>query len=283
MCQPYLQRYLFALLLLTSCLFANCHTNATEQEPKKVQLPQKPVKRAVPKPYVWQPPVYDTSKQYIYITFDDGPQPGTMACLQVCLQQKVKASFFMVARHQQLKSDGKQIVQAIKKQHPNMLLCNHSYSHAYGKYRYFYKHPYMALSDFLVAQKQLGIPYKIIRLPGNSAWVRKDTLRATKLVRPICSLLDSTGYNVIGWDAEWRFSHTSANPIETPQVLADQIERFFTQNKTHLPKHLVLLTHDRMFRLPNYTDSLTKLITILKSNPKNVFETVDNYPRLKMP
>src|SRR4051794_12530402 len=40
--------------------------------------------------------VYDSTKQYIYLTFDDGPQPGTLGCYHTIRQLGVKATFFMI-------------------------------------------------------------------------------------------------------------------------------------------------------------------------------------------
>jgi len=81
----------------------------------------------------------------------------------------------------------------------------------------FYEHPQMALEDFMQAQQTLSVPYKIIRLPGNSAWVQKDTIKASNLVKPVCALLDSAGYNIIGWDVEWSFNHKTAYPVQKPE------------------------------------------------------------------
>jgi hypothetical protein len=126
------------------------------------------------------------------------------------------------------------------------------------------------------------VPYQIIRLPGNSAWLLKDTLKASHLVDTTCILLDSAGYNVIGWDVEWNFNHKTANPVQKPQRMVDIIDSSLAKPKRLFTKnHVVILTHDRMFRKPNYTDSLAKFITLLKQNPKNVFETIDHYPGLK--
>ena len=48
---------------------------------------------------VSQPYTIDTSKKYIYLTFDDGPQHGTVACFDLCKELNVKATFFMVGFH----------------------------------------------------------------------------------------------------------------------------------------------------------------------------------------
>lgn len=229
---------------------------------------------------VYQPITYDTTKQYIYLTFDDGPQGGTKQCLELCKKLGVKATFFMVGRHGNDKQ-GKAQVKTIRSQYPQILLANHSYTHANEKYQYFYQHPFIAAQDFYKAQDSLHVPFKIIRLPGNNAWVRKGEIKSSGLVRSVCNKLDSAGYNVMGWDVEWRFTRGKSFPVESPAKMATQVDNALYRH-THTPNHVVILTHDRMFRMPSYTDSLQKFITILKQNPKYVFETMDHYPGLKM-
>lgn len=243
---------------------------------------KKPQKSVAPKDkFERKPFVYDSTKNYIYLTFDDGPQNGTRVCYDLCKQLGVKATFFMVGQHASSPKT-KAIVAEIREAYPNFLLCNHSTTHAAGHYKYFYHHPEMAAEDFYAAQKKLQVPYQIIRLPGNSAWVLKDTIKASHLVDTTCLKLDSAGYNVIGWDVEWNFNHKTENPIQKPQRMVDVVDSALVKPKRLFTKnHVVILTHDRMFRKPNYTDSLAKFITILKQNPKNVFETIDHYPRLK--
>ena len=223
----------------------------------------------------------DTTKSTIYLTFDDGPQKGTIGCYNTCKNLGVKASFFMVGLHQHIKSDGKQLVSMIRDGYPEFLLANHSYSHAKDKYKDFYHHPQTALQDFLITQDSLKVPKKIVRLPGNRAWVRANDVTCSHLVSGVAHLLDSTGYNVIGWDVEWNFSHKTGRPIQTPEKLAAQVDTAFAHQNMHIPKHLVILTHDRMFQRPADSLSLARFIGLLKSNPNYVFETVDHLPGLK--
>lgn len=61
---------------------------------------------------------YDSTKKYIYLTFDDGPQLGTVTCFNLCRAEAVKASFFMVGLHANLKSDGHEIVNMIRSAYP---------------------------------------------------------------------------------------------------------------------------------------------------------------------
>jgi len=232
-------------------------------------------------PIAFQPIVEDSTKQYIYLTFDDGPQHGTDEVFDLIYNLGIKASFFMVGLHADKKSDGHALVNLIRDNYPQTLLANHSFTHANDKYKYFYRHPNMAEQDFYQAQQSLHVPFKIIRLPGNNSWVTKGGLKSSDLVRKVCTKLDSAGYNIIGWDLEWHFNSKTANPVQSAEKMASMVDTILAKNQTRTINHIVILSHDRMFRNPNYTDSLQKFITLLRRNPNYVFETVDHYPNLK--
>lgn len=268
-------RWVLAVLLLAVVLLGGVLLMENQAGP--VQVSAHPAEKAA----AMASYRYDSTKKYIYLTFDDGPQPGTLSCYHLCLTEGIKASFFMVGLHETMKSDGKQIVNMIRSGYPRFLLANHSYTHANNKYLDFYHHPQKAAADFFQSQQALQVPYLIARLPGNRSWVREGELKASRLVRPVASLLDSAGYNVIGWDLEWDFDRHSARPVETPETMARAVDSAFHKSNTHSPNHLVILTHDRMFRHPADADSLAKFIRLLKQNPGYVFETVDHYPGLK--
>jgi len=230
------------------------------------------------------PIVLDTNKRYIFLTFDDGPQPpGSSICFNIFKQSGVKATFFNIADEMRTKGEAK-LVDSIRASYPDYLLANHSKSHAFNNhYYYFYHHPQEAARDFFACQQQLNIPFKIARLPGNSAWVRQGEIKASGLVRPVCKLLDSAGYNVIGWDEEWAFktvNHQSV-PRQSASTMVKMIDRDFSERRLHSANMLVLLAHDRMFAHPNYADSLYKCIAMLKKDPRYVFETIDHYPGIK--
>ena len=38
----------------------------------------------------------DTATKYLYLSFDDGPLFGTSACIAICENENVKASFFQI-------------------------------------------------------------------------------------------------------------------------------------------------------------------------------------------
>lgn len=277
-------------LAIISLLFTAISTIACNntESPKNVndttkQKQQKPTAPAPVNPdiakFERKPFVYDSTKIYIYLTFDDGPHAGTKDCFEICKQLGIKATFFMVGQHAK-DTWGQQVVKTIRDAYPQSLLANHSYTHAKEKYRFFYEHPDMAIADFYQAQQSLNVPYKIIRLPGNSAWVRKGENKSSKLVSTVCKRLDSAGYNIIGWDVEWNFTRGTSYPVQSPQKMADEVN-YAAHGHSHTPKHVMILTHDRMFRTSAYADSLRQFISILKQNPNYVFETVDHYPNLK--
>lgn len=267
----------FVVFLITSCdnVGQNIKKNLASLPAKKTIVKQQPKDQ-----FAWKPIKYDTSKRYIYLTFDDGPQNGTTACLELVKKLNVKATFFMVGSHANSENLAA-LVRTVKYNYPQVLLANHSTSHANNKYKFFYHHSQIAAADFYLAQKTLHVPYKIIRLPGNSAWVVDSVIKASGLVKPVCHLLDSSGYSVIGWDVEWNFNHKTAYPMQRPYKIAEQVDTALARNHVHTKNHVVILTHDRMFRKENFTDSLAKFINILKKDPRNVFETIDHYPRLK--
>lgn len=225
--------------------------------------------------------VADSNKLYVYLTFDDGPQPGTFSCYNICKAEGVKATFFMVALHEQRKRDGKQLVGMIRDGYPQFLLANHSFDHTMEHYKYFYQHPDMAFDNFMRAQDSLQVPKKIIRLPGNGGWVLPNHVKASHLVSAVAHRLDSAGYSVIGWDLEWNFNHKNARPVQSPEKLAAELDSAFSRHNEHIRNNVVILSHDRMFQRSGDSLSLVKFIQIIKQNPKYVLETVDHYPGIK--
>ena len=227
-----------------------------------------------------QPINIDTSKKYIYLTFDDGPQHGTVACFDLCKRLQVKSTFFMVGLHA---SSGnlRNIVREIDDNYPQTLLANHSRSHAKNKYHSFYLHDSAAVEDLFLAQKILRVPFKIVRLPGSNSWLIKGRMRPEPLAKNVCKRLDSTGFNIIGWDMEWNFSPISVNPVQSADEMIEKVKQKLENNHLYTNNHLVILMHDRMFRNLNYTDSLHKFISTLQKDTNYIFETVDHYPGIK--
>ncbi|QEC68518.1 polysaccharide deacetylase family protein [Panacibacter ginsenosidivorans] len=220
---------------------------------------------------------YDSTKRYIYITLDDGPQPGTMNCYHLLLDLNVKASFFMIGV-QGVEQRSKLKVDSIRDAYPQFLLCNHTYTHAFfNKYKYFYSHTDSALQDLEKAQVSLRVPIKIFRTPANNSWALNGRLRSPDLTKAFCRTADSAGYKGIGWDVVWNFKGCTT-PVQSVNEMLREVNAAFDHNEEFIKNHLVILAHDRMFQKGQYADSLSKFITMLKQDPRNVFETIDHYP-----
>lgn len=220
----------------------------------------------------------DTTKRYIYLTFDDGPQNGSRACIAAINNEHVKGTFFVIGAHV-FSPKLKEIVTEEQHAYPTILMANHSFTHAADdRYRYFYNHPSLVLSDIDKNQKFLDCRYKIVRLPGNSAWVRQGEFKAHGMVKNGCLELQKNGYSVIGWDLEWSFNHHNADPVQSPQQMANMVVNALEHHHCHTRNHVVILSHDRMFRDPAYAAELTQFIRLLKAHPNYVFETIDQYP-----
>ncbi|HVZ24875.1 MAG TPA: polysaccharide deacetylase family protein, partial [Sediminibacterium sp.] len=164
------QSYVTGIAGVLFCCTVACN-NGTDQAAKKDSsaLTAQAVRPGTPIKY-------DSSKRYIFITWDDSPQPpGTVNCKGVFKEEGIKATFFAVGFNQ-VGPYKKRIIDSIRKEYPQFLLANHSFSHGFNdKYSKFYA-PAMtdsALADFLHNEQLLQVPVKIIRLPGNNTWAHK--------------------------------------------------------------------------------------------------------------
>lgn len=249
--------------------------NATE-----IRQTAKPIVQTIlqAKPTVPRP--MDRATKYVYLSFDDGPLFGTSACISICKNENVKATFFEIGLHQSRSKWGKNLYNRIVSRPDLFLLCNHSFTHTYGKYVQFYNHPDAALADFLHAAVVLKTTNNIVRLPGNNGW-RTDSIRfSSKMVRPLINKLDSAGLNVVGWDLEWNFNH-QGRPIQSATHMANLVDSMFAQKANKTKNHLVVLMHDHMFKNPADSAALVQFIQLLKSSNQYQFALLNRYPGLK--
>lgn len=174
----------------------------------------------------------ETTKKYVYLTFDDGLQPGTKEILDVMDEEGVPGTFFLVGVHTEFylkhinEREGMNLMLRLYRKH---LIANHTYSHAHNKYPHFYGvgtplpkslPPRSVLEDFQKNEEVLrdiviksGAPFyeefkfKVARFPGRNTWRipgikqidpfnSKDTATETEQ-------LFSDNYMIYGWDTEW--------------------------------------------------------------------------------
>jgi peptidoglycan/xylan/chitin deacetylase (PgdA/CDA1 family) len=222
----------------------------------------------------------DSNTKYLYLSFDDGPLFGTSACISICENENIKATFFQIGLHQSRSNWGKKLYNRILSRPDLFLLCNHTFTHTYGKYVQFYKQPDSALADFLYAAKVLQTTNNIVRLPGNNGW-RTDSIQySSKLVRPLLNKLDSAGLNVVGWDLEWNYKK-NGRPIQSAAFMAKMVDSMFALKAYKTKNHFVVLMHDHMFRNEADSVQLVQFIQLLKSSNQYQFARLDGYPGLK--
>lgn len=225
----------------------------------------------------------DTSHQFIFLTWDDGPQPpGTGNCRNLFKELGVKASFFAVGFNI-LNKDREKLMDSIRNDYPALLLVNHGFSHAMNNhYQRFYSPASVdtALNDFLHNERLMQIEQKIIRFPGHNTWAVNGKIGGQLTKKPLVHRLDSMGYQVIGWDTEWRGSSKTHLPAETATEMANRVFELLSSGKTRVPGTVVVLSHDRYFAHTDAVDSLRRFIQLLQTNPRLHFETIEKYREL---
>lgn len=224
----------------------------------------------------------DSTKRYIYLTWDDGPQPpGTINCKAIFKEQGVKATFFVVGFNQ-VGPQKKRIIDSLRKDYPQFLIANHSFSHGFrDNYKKFYQYTDSAFHDILKNEQELQIAVHIVRLPGRNTWAAYGKITGQEAKTALIKKLDSLGYKIVGWDIEWGQQRKMKAPQEGAEEMAKRVNEKLDDGSTNQPNTIVILSHDRLYEKRQYMDSLSKFISILKKDPRNVFETIDHYPSIQ--
>jgi hypothetical protein len=77
-------------------------------------------------------------------------------------------------------------------------------------------------------------------------------------------LLAKNGFSLFGWDLEWAHDPHTGKPIGTAEDIFKEIEKKLNNDKTFTKSHIVLLSHDEMFRyqyLANKSAAAMPLLT----------------------
>jgi len=223
-------------------------------------------------------PEIDSTKKYIYLTFDDGPYKGSKQINQIVKDENIKVTAFIVG----LNAYTENLKQLIEDYKNNDLveLTNHTYSHANrNKFKQYYSNPNSLLEDVQKNETFYNLSNKYVRLPGRNTW-RMGVLSkndADKASRIASDLLADNNYYIMGWDYEWNKINKN-HPLTDPEIIYNGINYRLNNNKTMKKNHLVLLMHDDMFDKDTDAEKLRELIKKLKNNPDIIFEFASNYP-----
>ena len=222
------------------------------------------------------------SKKELYLTFDDGPLRGTSNVIRVLREEGVNATMFFVAKHAERRPDLYMMAKAM----PNILIANHTYSHANGHYKYFYSSSYRVASDIEHAQLLLG-GRKFLRLAGRNVWRTPEVSRDDRAIGRIgvrredskYNLLAKEGFFIYGWDVEWHFSHKNGHPTMNANAVAKRIEMAYKKGRLAQRGKVILLAHDFMFRDKNSVRELKKFISIMRKRGWS-FKKIDKYSKV---
>lgn len=209
----------------------------------------------------------------IYLTFDDGPLDGTANILDVLQAENVPAAMFMVGLHAK-SSPESMALGARAKSMPLVTVGNHSYSHAFNRYRKFYADTEGVVADMVRANAVLGLEVPThARLPGRNVFrlpnISTNDLSIDRteigIEQPDYEFVTATGFWLYGWDHEWVHDGTG-KPVQSVARLVSEIDHMFSGKVRFVrPNQLILLMHDEMFRDTfDGTANLTALIQGLK-------------------
>jgi peptidoglycan/xylan/chitin deacetylase (PgdA/CDA1 family) len=187
----------------------------------------------------------------VYLTFDDGPRPGTDDVISVLESRRVPGTLFMVGGHASGQWRRDQLTAARSSKFVEV--ANHSMNHAGGQYRNYYGDPQGVLADFQSANATLELTGNPIpaRFPGRNTWrlptwsvIDPDNGQDS---RAAAELLFGAGFRIYGWDVEWHMT-PKGEPIDTPLWVYRKINFMRTFWLTEGLFEVVLLTHDVMFK-----------------------------------
>lgn len=220
----------------------------------------------------------DSTKKYIYLTFDDGPYKGSRHINQITKDEDIKATVFIVGMNAYTK-DLKQLINDYKA-NDLIEIANHTYSHANrNRFKHYYTNPEDVLNDVNKNDTFFSLKSRFVRLPGRNTWrvgklTKNDFDNGSKASS---NLLADNQYYILGWDYEWN-KINKKHPLDNPEIIYKGIMNRFDKNLTLTKNHLVLLMHDDMFDKEADAEKLRELVKMLKNDPDIIFEKASNYP-----
>ncbi len=281
---------IFSIIIIIAIIISSCENKATKQGKKtSTNKPEKVEKKITSKDQVTNPLItigkkdsvgneIDNGKKKLYLTFDDGPNPGTRIVIDALKEAKLPATFYFIGLHRYYGIMQENLFKEVNKD-ATFEVVNHSFTHAYRNlFPKFYADVNGAVNDFIRNQDSLKFNNSIIRAPGSNVWRLKGTYIDHKL-KDRTKIMDSLyklGYFITGWDWEW--THFKNKAKQTPEQLLSEINGLFNSKKTNKPNHLVLLTHDAIFADDEDASKLKQFFAMLKADPQFEFRVISQYP-----
>ena len=227
-----------------------------------------------PKPIHKLKPNY---KYSVYLTADDGPLVGSKNLNQLIIDYEVPVSLFLVARNIVADTNLKPNFMAYTK-NPYVLISNHSYAHANGHYKRFYKNSDAVVADFIKSEETLNITSHIARLPGRNTWVLNDNIQKGKpnSLEAAKKLYSEHNYKTFGWDYELRHDR-HGKILKTAMQHYKKIKELLKEGKTFTKNQIVVLMHDQMFTNSKSEKELGELILLLQDDDECKLKLINKY------
>jgi peptidoglycan/xylan/chitin deacetylase (PgdA/CDA1 family) len=196
----------------------------------------------------------------VYLTFDDGPGPGSRQLYSLADSGNVKINLFVVG-HRVLRGDSSSVIFRQHHHDSLILICNHSFSHAGRHYRQYYEDAAAVLRDFDQNRDTLALENNITRLPGRNCWrvggrAQDDIVNG----KEAADSLAAHGYKVFGWDVEWK---ADSLHWRTGTEMMDKVEKTVQQLRTFTPRHIVILFHDEEFQDAIFREEVRSFVNLL--------------------
>ncbi len=217
----------------------------------------------------------------IYLTIDDGPSPASFYLSNKAMADSIYLTMFVIG-DSVFKNSSNKIFFDLYQLNPFIEIGNHSYSHANGHYRLYYKDSAKVIADFLKNADTLHNTNMIARLPGRNTWringraktdLADDSSSANGLLR--------INYRVFGWDIEWTCKTDSVHGIENADSVIAAVDRMNIKGNSFTPGNIVLLCHESMFVEPANRIQFERLIKRIKQNPLYQMKFLSQYPVIR--
>ena len=211
----------------------------------------------------------------VYLTFDDGPGPGSEQVYGFADSGNVKINLFVVG-HRVLRGDSSSNVFRQHHHDSLILICNHSFSHAGGHYRQYYEDAAAVLRDFDRNRDTLSLENNIARLPGRNYWrvgarVEDDIFNG----KEAADSLAAHGYKIFGWDVEWK---ADSLHWRTGVEMIDKMEKLVQEQWTFTPRNIVILFHDEAFQDANFRKEVRSFVKLLSCKTGYRIAHLTEYP-----
>ena len=213
----------------------------------------------------------------IYLTFDDGPSSGSKLVNELSEKDSLPINVFLIGRNVCGTRKSRQLFRDYQA-NPLVEIGNHSYSHAERHYKEYFEQPAGVLADFERTRDSLQLTNGFIRLPGRN-FFRLDSLARDDLSngKEAADTLAARGYEVFGWDLEWRRQPVKGIDVHSGKEMLDLVTTQLEKQKTFLPGHLIILLHDAELNDEHFKNELEEFIRLARADGRYRFEHLSQY------